>query len=124
MALLNPYQQYQQQSVMTATPGELTLMLYNGCIRFLKQAEQAIDQKNVQDANTNIIKAQKILTELMSTLDMDYDISKGLMPIYRFMYEQLVQANIKKDTKIINDVVDLVTGFRDTWAQAVKEAKK
>ena len=96
MATVNPYQQYQEQSVMTASPGELTLMLYNGCIKFINQAKLFIEQKNIEKANNAIIRAQDIIQELMVTLNMDYEISKNLAALYDYMNRRLIDANISK----------------------------
>jgi len=90
---------YQEEMIMTKPPEELTLMLYDGCIRFIKLAMLAIDEKKFDKANENIIKAENIITELMSTLDMSYEISKNLMSLYDFVYRWLIQANLKKDNK-------------------------
>ncbi len=111
---------YKQNSVTTASPGELTLMLYNGCLKFLIKAKQAIQEKNVQEKNTNLIKAQAIIAELMSTLNMEIDISKQMLPLYEYMNRRLVEANIKNDVTIIEEVEGLVTEFRDTWKEVIR----
>ena len=111
---------YKQNSVTTASPGELTLMLYNGCLKFLTKAKQAMENKNIQDKNTNIQKAQAIINELIVTLNMDYDISKQMYPLYEYMNRRLIEANIKNDTAIIDEVVGLTTEFRDTWKQVIQ----
>jgi len=116
----NPYQKYQQQSIMTASQEELLIMLYNGCIRFIKQGIQAIEDKDVPRAHTNIVKAQDIIVEFISTLDMRYDVAKSLMSLYDYIYRRLVEANISKDAAILNEVLDLVTELRDTWVEAAK----
>lgn len=120
MAITNPYQSYQQNSVNTATPGELTLMLYNGCLKFIHIAKKAIQDKNIQDKNTNIQKAQKIVSELMVTLNHNVEISKDLLSLYDYMNRRLIEANIKNDIAILNEVEELVTEFRDTWKQAIQ----
>jgi len=119
----NPYQMYQQQSVMTASQEELLIMLYNGCIRFIKQGMQAIDDKDVPRAHTNIVKAQDIIVEFISTLDMRYDVAKSLMPLYDYIYRRLVEANISKDAVILNEALGFVTELRDTWVEAAKLVK-
>ncbi|KEO84074.1 flagellar export chaperone FliS [Tumebacillus flagellatus] len=119
----NPYQSYSNTQAMTATPGELTLMLFNGAIRFLKQASIGLEDKDYETVNTNLLKAQNILLELMSTLKMEYEVAQGLMPLYQFMYEQLVQANIKKNQTPIQDVIGLLEELRDTWNEAIKLAR-
>ncbi|WKT77753.1 flagellar export chaperone FliS [Lysinibacillus fusiformis] len=111
---------YKQNSVTTASPGELTLMLYNGCLKFLNKAKQAILEKNVQEKNTNLQKAQAIIAELMSTLNMDIEISKQMLPLYEYMNHRLVEANIQNDVAIIEEVEGLVTEFRDTWKEVIR----
>jgi flagellar protein FliS len=120
MAILNPYQSYQQNSVTTASPGELTLMLYNGCLKFIHFAKKAIEDNNIEEKNTNLLKAQKIIQELMVTLNMDSSISKQLMPMYDYLNRRLMEANVKNDTEILVEVEGFVTEFRDTWKQIIK----
>lgn len=120
----NPYQQYQQNTVNTSTPQELTLMLYNGLVRFLKLAHQGIEEKNIEKANNNIIKSQNIITEFMSTLNMQYEISDGLYLLYDYMNRRLLEANIKKDKSIVEEVIANAEDLRETWAQAMKLAKQ
>jgi flagellar protein FliS len=120
MAVSNPYQSYQQNSVNTASPGELTLMLYNGCLKFIHQAKKAIEEKNIEMKNTNIQKAQSIIQELMVTLNMDIEVSKNMMSLYDFMNRRLMEANIKNDASILDEVEGLVTDFRDTWKEVIQ----
>ena len=120
MAMNNPYAAYQQNSVTTASPGEVTLMLYNGCLKFIKQATLAIEDNNYQDKNTNIQKAQKIITELMITLNMDIDISQNMSVMYEYMNHRLTEANVKNDASILKEVEGLVVEFRDTWKQVIQ----
>ena len=111
---------YKQNSVTTASPGELTLMLYNGCLKFLTKAKKAIEEKNIEEKNTNLQKAQAIIHELMSTLNMDMDISKQMLPLYDYMSRRLIEANMKNDTAIVDEVIGLTTEFRDTWKQVIQ----
>ncbi|QPQ37264.1 flagellar export chaperone FliS [Lysinibacillus sp. JNUCC-52] len=111
---------YKQNSVTTASPGELTLMLYNGCLKFLNKAKLAIQDKNIQDKNTNLIKAQTIISELMATLNMDIEVSKNMLALYEYMNRRLVEANIQNDISIIEEVEGLVTEFRDTWKEVIR----
>lgn len=120
MALKNPYEQYQQNSVTTASPGELTLMLYNGCLKFITLGKQAIQENNIEAKNTNIIKAQKIIQEFMVTLNMDQEISENLMHLYDYLHRQLIQANIKNDVTILEEVEGFITEFRDTWKEVIQ----
>ncbi|WP_366160971.1 flagellar export chaperone FliS [Bacillus infantis] len=120
MATKNPYQSYQQNSVTTASPGELTLMLYNGCLKFINQAKKAIADKNIEAKNTNIQKAQNIIRELMVTLNMDLEVSENMMSLYDYMNRQLIEANLKSDIAILDEVEGLVTEFRDTWKEVIQ----
>lgn len=120
----NAYTQYQNNAVNTATPQDLTLMLYNGLVRFIKQSIQAIDEKdNVKSHNFNT-RAQDILTEFICTLNMDYEVSKSFEPLYDYMKRRLVEANINKDKAILEEVLGFAEELRDTWAQAMKLAKQ
>ena len=92
----NPYSKYKEQSVMAATPGELTLMLYDGCIRFLKLSRLNMASSNLQAAHNNLVKASDIITELMNTLDMNYSISGQLLNLYLFIFGEITHANIQK----------------------------
>jgi len=120
MSVQNPYQSYKQNSVTTASPGELTLMLYNGCIKFIRLAKKAIAEKNIEEKNTNLIKAQKIIQELMVTLNMDIPVSKDMMSLYDFLHRRLIEANTKNDSAILDEVEGFVTEFRDTWKEVIQ----
>ncbi|MCR2822387.1 flagellar export chaperone FliS [Lederbergia panacisoli] len=120
MASANPYQAYRTNAVTTASPGELTLMLYNGCLKFMNMARMAIESKDMEAKNTNIQKAQNIITELMVTLNMDMPISKNMMALYDYANRRLIEANIHNDVEIIREVEELITEFRDTWKQAIQ----
>lgn len=124
MALNNPYAKYKEQSVNTATPEELTLMLYDGCIKFINIAKIAIEEKDFQAAHKNIIKAEDILTEFIITLNMDYEISKNLKELYVFYYNLLVEANLKKDIQKLEQVKEFVVDLRNTWKEAMILARK
>ena len=124
MAINNPYKSYQQNSVNTASPGELTLMLYNGCIKFIKLAKKAITDKNVEEKNTNLIKAQNIIHEFMVTLNMDVKVSSELMVMYDYINRRLVEANVNSDLAILEEVEGFVTELRDTWKQVIQLNRK
>ncbi|MEN2775439.1 flagellar export chaperone FliS [Acetivibrio clariflavus] len=124
MAFNNGYEQYRESSVYTATPEELVLMLYNGLVKFLMQAQMAINEKNIEKANNCIIKAQNILTEFRCTLDMKYDIAHQLDSLYDYMLSRLIDANIKKDNTIIEEILGYARELRNTWEQAMKIAKQ
>ncbi len=120
----NPYAKYKEQSVTTATPEELTLMLYNGCIKFINLAEVYIEEKDYAKSNLNIQKAQDIIQELNITLNMDYEISQNLRQLYTFINEKLLDANIKKDKQALFDAKEIVSDLRDTWKEAMALSRK
>lgn len=120
MATGNPYQAYQQNSVNTASPGELTLMLYNGCLKFLSQARKAIESGSIEDRNRNVQKAQSIIQELMVTLNMDIAVSKDMLSLYDYLNRRLVEANLKNDAAIVEEIEGFVIEFRDTWKEVVQ----
>lgn len=124
MTYNNMYQQYQQNSINTASPEELTLMLYNGAIKFMNLGKHHIENKNIEQANNAIKRAQDIIHELNNTLDMSYEISNNLRSIYTFILEKLIDANIKKDVKCLDEALPLIEEIRDTWKEAMKEARK
>jgi flagellar protein FliS len=123
MATINPYQAYQQNSVMTASPQELTLMLYNGCLKFIKLAKKAMTNNQFEDKNMNSIKAQAIIQELRYTLDPAIDLSTSLAQLYDYMYNRLVEANMKNDMAALEEVEGYVVELRDTWKQAMSQMK-
>jgi|SRR5690554_4063054 len=120
MSIPNPYQTYQQNSVNTASPGELTLMLYNGCLKFINLAKVALKEKNIQEKNTNIQKAQNIITELMATLDTKYEIANQMMSLYDFIRRKLIEANVKNSIESLEEAESLVVEFRDTWKEVIR----
>lgn len=119
-----PHQAYRQNSVTTASPGELTLLLYNGCLKFIKLAKRAIEDQNVEQRNTNLIKAQNIIQELMVTLNMDIEVSHNLMQMYDYLHRRLVEANLKNDTEILDEVEEFVLDFRNTWKEVIQTTRK
>lgn len=123
MALNKAYNQYKQNSIYTSTPEELTLMLYNGLIKFIMQAQSGITEKNIEKASNSMVRAQNIILYFRTTLDMKYEVSHGLDALYDYMYERLVEANIKKDQEILAEILGMARELRDTWTQAMKLAK-
>ncbi|MGM7634534.1 flagellar export chaperone FliS [Bacillus sp. Hm123] len=124
MSMKNPYQTYSNNSVTTASPGELTLMLYNGCLKFIAKAKKAIDEKDIQTKNTNIQKAQAIIQELMVTLNMEAAVSENLLSLYDYLNRRLIEANVKNDTAILEEVEGFVTEFRDTWKEVIQKNRQ
>lgn len=124
MSIQHQYQTYQNNSVNTASPGELTLMLYNGCLKFIKFAKQGMEEKNYEMKNTNIQKAQRIIQELMLTMDQEASIAKEMMPLYEFINFRLMEANTKNDSAMLAEAAALVTEFRDTWKEVIKLSRQ
>ncbi len=120
MALPNAYSQYNNNKIMTASPAELTLMLYEGAIKFCNIAEVAIEQKDVQKAHTNIVKVQKIVDYLRQTLDMKYEVAQDYERIYLYLGQRLIEANIKKDKSILEEVNMHLHSVRDTWKEVMR----
>ena len=123
MALNKAYDQYKQNSIYTSTPEELTLMLYNGLVKFIMQAQANLQDKNIEKVNISIVKAENILVHFRNTLDMKYELSQGLDSLYEYMYRRLVEGNMKKDQEILAEVLGMAKELRDTWGQAMKLAK-
>lgn len=120
MALPNAYAQYNNSKILTASPAELTLMLYDGAIKFCNIAEEAIEQKDVEKAHNNIIKAQNIIDYLRQTLDMKYPVAQDFENIYVYLGRRLVEANIKKDKEILEEVNTHLHSVRDTWKEVMR----
>ena len=119
----NAAEAYKRQQIMTATPEALTLMLYNGCLKFMSEGMDAIVAKDYEQANTSLQKAQRIISEFRLTLNMKYEISHQLFPLYNYVYDRLVEGNIKSDVKQIEEAKGIITELRDAWAQAMKKAR-
>ena len=114
---------YQGAAINTATPAELTLMLYNGAIKFCNQAAVGMEENNIEKANNNLIKAQNIIWELQGTLDFKYEVAKDFDLIYKRISRNLLVGNVKKDIDKLNEALEDIRGIRDVWAQVMKVAK-
>lgn len=122
----NAYAQYRNNSVNYASKEQLLLMLLDGAVKFAKVARQAMADKDIAKANENIKKTQDIFYELIATLDLRYagDWGNKLIAVYRFIINRLVQANIKKDVKIIDEVMPLIEDVRSLWQEAYRASKQ
>ena len=116
----NPYATYANNKVMTASPAELTLMLYEGAIKFCNIAQIAIEKGDVMKAHTNIKKAENIIDEFQATLDHKYKVAEDFDNVYTYLRQRLVEANIKKDTEILDEVLAHLRTMRDTWKEVMK----
>lgn len=121
----NAYNVYKNNSINYASKEQLLLMLVDGAVKFAKIGRQAILDKDVKKAHENIVKTENIFYELMVTLDIEKggDWAKSLMQVYDYIVSELIQANIRKDVKIMDEVIPLIENIRDTWEQAYKVSK-
>ena len=99
-------------------------MLFDGVLKFVKLARKDIKEKNISGANYNLGRAQDIILELNHSLDMDYELSENLAGVYDFMYQQLVDANIKKDAQALDIIESMLVDLKDAWSQAYLTLKK
>lgn len=116
----NAAQLYQHNSVQTASPAKLILMLYDGCIKFCNVALEAIEQNDLEKANINIQKAQKIITQLRMDLDMKYPVAQEFDVVYDYIYRRLVESNIQKNAEILQEALKHIRTMRDTWIEVMK----
>ncbi len=122
--MVNAAEAYKRQQVLTATPEALTLMLYNGCLKFIDEGMKALEKKDYEATNTALQKAENIISEFRITLNMDYEISHQLFPLYNYVYDRLVEGNLKSDPKQLEEAKDIVTELRDAWVLAMKKARQ
>ncbi len=120
MALPSAYEKYNNSKVMTASPAELTLMLYDGAIKFSNIAIMAIEENNIEKANNNIIKVQRIIEEFRSTLDRKYPVAQDFDRVYVYLLRRLLEANMKKDKSILEEVNMHLRSMRDTWKEVMR----
>jgi flagellar protein FliS len=124
MPVRNPYAQYQNNKIMTASPAELTLMLYEGAIKFCNIAMQGIEEKNIEKASNNLIKAQKIIDEFRATLNHKYPVAQDFDVVYVYIRKLLVQANVKKQKEPLEEAITHLRTMRDTWKEVMVKSKE
>ncbi len=124
MALPNAYKAYSNSKLMTASPAQLTLMLYDGAIKFTNIAIEAIENKNYEKANTYIQKTHRIIDEFRSTLNFTYPVAQEFENVYVMISEKLVYANMKKDVEVLQDVLKHLRSMRETWEEVMRLAKR
>ena len=120
MALPNTYAQYKNSKILTASPAELTLMLYEGAIKFCNIAITAVEQKDIEKAHINIVKTQRIIEHFRLTLDMKYPVAQDFDRVYEYLARRLVQANVKKDKEILEEILEHLHSMRDTWKEVMR----
>ena len=123
MAVNNVYAQYNNNKVLTASPAELTLLLYEGAIKFCNIAMMGLEENNIQKTHDNIKKAQAIIEELQSTLNHSYKVAEDFDNVYHYIYSLLTDANIHKDKETLDRALNEIRGMRDTWKEVMKKAK-
>ncbi|MGN0141578.1 MAG: flagellar export chaperone FliS [Roseburia sp.] len=116
----NGYAAYANSKIMTATPADLTLMLYDGAIKFCNIAITAIEDKDLETAHINIMKVEHIIEEFQSTLDRRYATAEDFDNVYRYINQRLLEANIKKDKEILEEVLKHLRTMRDTWKEVMR----
>ena len=124
MALQNGYNNYARERIMNASPAQLTLMLYDGAIKFCNIAIVGIEEKDIEKAHNNIRKAQKIIEEFRSTLDFKYPVAKDFDRVYEYLQYRLRQANLYKDKAMVEEALKHLRTMRNTWEEVIKSAKQ
>lgn len=116
----NAYSAYATNKILTATPAELTLMLYEGAIKFCNIAVKAIEDKDIEKSHINIVKAEKIIEEFQATLNHKYEVAKDFDNVYNYLRDRLIEANMKKDKEILEEVLGHLRTMRDTWKEVMR----
>ncbi|MDR1688580.1 MAG: flagellar export chaperone FliS [Clostridiales bacterium] len=124
MAVKNPYAKMTEDAVFTASKEELTLMLYEGALKFANQALVAIESKNYIKANELLLRVQDIIREFQLTLNDKYEISKNFRQLYDYIFRLLIDANIRKEKAPLEEARDYLREFRDMWKEAMRIAKQ
>lgn len=119
----NPYAKYKEQSVMTMTQGDMLKLLYEEIISRLNKAVICIGEKDIAGRNEHLKKARAIVTHLSTTLDPQYEVSKGLSSLYEYFSYTIVQANIKNDAEQIQEILPMVEELKDAFAQADRQVR-
>ncbi len=124
MALPNAYGQYNNSKILTASPAELTLMLYEGAIKFCNIAIASVEHKDIEKAHENIRKTERIIDYFRQTLDMSYAVAEDFERVYAYLSQRLGEANVKKDKEILEEVNVHLRSMRDTWKEVMKKSKE
>ncbi|MFY9446633.1 MAG: flagellar export chaperone FliS [Dethiobacteria bacterium] len=118
----NPYQRYRANAVETADPGRLILLLYDGALRFINQAEQALERQDLEQAHYKLLRAQDIIAELMGSLDLEQgELAGNLFRLYDYMHYRLIQANIKKSAAPLQEVSAMLKSLRESWQEVCRQ---
>ena len=120
----NPFAEYTANKILSASPAEVTLMLYEGAIKFCNMAIIAIENGEIEKAHVNIKKTQRIIEEFRNTLDHKYEVAEEFDKIYVYLLRRLLDANVKKDKEILEEVNMHLRSVRDTWKEVMKRCKQ
>lgn len=120
---VNVAQIYKNSKEQTASKEDIITMMYDGAIKFCNLALSDLEANNIENVNTNLKKAQRVIEELNLTLDARYPVSQEFRQVYRYILDLLMQGNIKKDKEVIENALNEIRGMRDTWLEVVKRAK-
>ena len=123
MAINSGYSAYNTNRIMTATPAELTLMLYEGAIKFCNIAIIGVEENDIEKAHNNIVKVENIIGEFIATLNHKYPVAKDFENVYNYLMDRLIEANMKKDKEILEEILGYLREMRDTWKEVMKRAK-
>lgn len=124
MAIQNGYNNYAKERILNASPAQLTLMLYDGAIKFCNIAIAAVEKGDVMKAHNNIMKVEKIIGEFRATLDFKYPVAEDFDKVYQYIMDRLIEANIKKDKDILEEVLTHLRTMRETWDEVMKHGKQ
>lgn len=120
----NAYSQYANNRILTASPAELTLMLYDGAIKFCNIAIIACENNDIQKAHNNIMKVERIIEEFQITLDFKYPVANDFNNVYSYLIRRLREANLTKDKEILEEVNSHIRTMRDTWKEVMRLANR
>lgn len=119
----NGYAAYNLRRIQTASPAELTLMLYEGAIKFCNIAIMGVEENDIEKTHNNIVKVQRIINEFQATLNHKYEVAKDFDAVYTYLYDRLTEANMKKDKEILEEVLKHLRTMRETWKEVMRLAR-
>lgn len=124
MNAANTANTYKTQQIMTASPEELTLMLYNGALKFVAESMLALEQQDYEKSHNANLRAQAIVREFAATLDMKFELASNWLDLYEYIEYCLIQGNLKKDPSKLAEAKEMLQEFRDTWYQVIKQTRQ
>ena len=119
----NPYESYKKQSIITMTPGDMLITLYDEILKECTAGKIALAKKDYSEVNRALQKVQRVLNHLKATLDFKYEISNSLSSLYDYFIRQVMEANMKKDAAFLDEVMPMIKDLRDTYSEADKRSR-